>query len=48
MVFRCPKGSKKSFRFIKGTNKRLGGCMTKGRFIIVKEIVEVRKNGNRR
>ena len=35
MVFRCPRGTKKQFRF-KG-RVRLGGCARGGKFIIVKE-----------
>ena len=38
MVFRCPKGTKKQFRFKKGTNLRLGGCAVKGRFTEIKEV----------
>ena len=43
MVFRCPKGTKKQFRFKKGTNIRLGGCAnSKGRFIKIKEIKKIK------
>ncbi len=43
MVFRCPKGTKKQFRFKKGTNIRLGGCAKKGRFIKVKEAKKIKR-----
>ncbi len=36
MVFRCPRGTKKQFRF-KG-RVRLAGCARKGKFVIVKEV----------
>lgn len=47
MVFRCPRGTVKKFRFKKGTNIRLGGCANlKGRFIKIKEVKKIRrKNG---
>ena len=38
MVFRCPKGTKKRFRFKKGTNIRLGGCAKVGKFTEIKEV----------
>ncbi len=38
MVFRCPKGTKKQFRFKKGTNIRFGGCAKAGRFVEIKEV----------
>ena len=39
MVFRCPKGTKKQFRFKKGTGIRLGGCAdASGRFTEIKEV----------
>ncbi len=43
MVFRCPKGTKKQFRFKKGTNIRLGGCARKGRFVKVKEVKKIKR-----
>jgi len=43
MVFECPKGTTKQFRYKKGTRIRLGGCAKKGRFIKegVKEITSI-------
>ena len=41
MVFRCPKGTKKRFRF--KDNIRLGGCAKGGRFIIIKETKRFKK-----
>lgn len=40
MIFKCPKGTKKQFRFrtIKKGRQRLGGCAIKGRFVKVKEV----------
>jgi len=45
MVFRCPSGTKKAFRFrkiSKGRKQRLGGCMRKGRFVKIKEVKTIR------
>ncbi len=38
MVFRCPKGTKKKFRFKKGTRIRLGGCAKNNKFVEIKEV----------
>ena len=38
MVFKCPKGTKKKFRFKKGTGIRLGGCDRGGMFTEIKEV----------
>lgn len=43
MVFRCPKGTTKTFRFKPGTRIRLGGCMDGGRFIKIKEVKKIPK-----
>lgn len=44
MVFRCPKGTKKQFRFKKGTKIRLGGCANKkGIFTKIKEVKKFRR-----
>ncbi len=45
MVFKCPKGTKKQFRF-KKTKKgkvRLGGCAKKGRFTKKNGVKEIKK-----
>ena len=43
--FRCPRGTKKAFRFkkIKGGKQRVGGCMRAGRFVKVKEIKTIKR-----
>lgn len=42
MVFRCPRGTEKGFRFRKGTSLRLGGCLDKyGNFQVVKEVKKI-------
>lgn len=43
MVFRCPPGTEKKFRFKKGTRIRLGGCARGGKFIEIKEVKKIKK-----
>lgn len=43
MVFGCPGGTKRMFRFKKGTSVRLGGCASKGRFVEVKEVKKIKR-----
>jgi len=43
MVFKCPKGTKKKFRFKKGTDIRLGGCAKGGKFVVIKEVKIIKK-----
>lgn len=43
MVFRCPSGTSKQFRFKKGTKIRLGGCAVKGMFVKIKEVRKIKK-----
>ncbi len=43
MVFKCPKGTTKKFRFKKGTDIRLGGCAIGEKFIKIKEVKKVSK-----
>lgn len=38
MVFKCPPGTKKQFKFRKGTKIRFGGCAREGIFVKVKEV----------
>jgi len=42
MPIKCPRGTSTQYRYIKGTNIRLGGCMKEGKFI-KDGIVEVKK-----
>ena len=49
MPIKCPSGTKVAFRFKKGTNIRLGGCMKGEKFITdgIKEIKKIIKNGQK-
>ena len=43
MVFSCPRGTEKAFRFKEGTDIRLGGCMVNDKFTIIKEVKKVKR-----
>ncbi len=50
MPFKCPKGTKKQFRFrkIKKGKQRIGGCAKKGRFVKVKEVKTIKNKVTKR
>lgn len=48
MVFKCPPGTKKQFRFKKGTDIRLGGCAKKGKFVKIKEVTKIKRKKKRK
>ena len=41
MPLKCPSGTSVQYRYKKGTNIRLGGCMRKGKFVKVLEVKKI-------
>ena len=48
MPIKCPPGTSVKYVYKKGTKLRLGGCARKGKFVDVKEVVNMALRGKKK